>query len=73
MRIFTGMDWEGCLSYWSKMTSIPKKEFKVRLNDGGTRGKTRYGMCRIGVRKGDCTLKLMHSLIDQVYNELMKR
>jgi hypothetical protein len=73
MRIFTGMDREECLNYWSRITKISKKEFIIRFNDGGTKGKTRYGMCRITIKKGDSALKLFHALIDQVFLELMKK
>jgi hypothetical protein len=70
MRIFSGMNEKECLDYWSKITKIPKKHFSIRFNDGGTRGKTRYGLCRITVKKGSNTLKLMHSLIDKIFEEI---
>ena len=66
MRIFTGMDEEECLAYWSKITSIPKSNFIIRFNDGGSSGKTKFGMCRITVRKGHQTLKIIHSLREQI-------
>jgi biotin operon repressor len=72
IRIFTGMSEIKSLNYWSKITDISKRKFRVRLNDGGTRGKTKYGMCRITVCKGAKTLKLIHSLIDQIYKEIIK-
>jgi hypothetical protein len=73
MRIFTGMNRVECLNHWSKITCIPKKDFVVRFNDGCTRGKTRHGMCRITVKKGDSTLKLIHALIEQIFAELMEK
>lgn len=73
MRIFSGMKEKECLEYWSKITQIPKNKFIIRFNDGGTSGKTRYGMCRISVRKGNSTLKLIHALIEQIFVELMKK
>lgn len=73
MRIYTGMDKDKCLDYWSSITKISKDKFTIRFNDGGTKGRTKYGMCRIIVRKGSDTLKLMHSLIDQFYNEIIKK
>lgn len=73
MRIFSGMDRKECLDYWSKVTRIPKNKFIIRFNDGGTKGRTKYGMCRISVKKGDSTLKLIHALIDQIFMELMKK
>lgn len=70
MRIFDGMRTDECLNYWAKVTEMPASCFKIRKNDGGTRGRTKYGMCRITVRKGGQTLKLFHALIDQIKREL---
>ncbi len=72
MRIFSGMDQNECLRYWSSVTGFPKDKFTVRINDGGTRGKTKYGMCRITVKKGANTLKLIHSLIKRLSNEIVE-
>lgn len=72
LRIFTGMDQTKCLNYWSNITKIPKHEFKIRFNDGGTSGRTKYGMCRVTVRKGSDVLKIIHSLIKQVSEEIIK-
>lgn len=70
MRIFTGMDRIECLSYWSTVTGIPKQNFKIRFNDGGTRGRTKHGLCRIFLRNGSQTLKILHALIDQIKQEM---
>lgn len=72
MRIFSGMDKKECLDYWSKITFIPKKNFIIRLNDGGTKCRTKYGMCRITIRKGHTSLKLLLSLRDCIYEEIIK-
>ena len=71
LRIFSGMNRNQCLNYWSKITKIPTRKFIVRLNDGGRRGRTKYGMCRIIVSKSSIFLKLMRSLIDQIFEELI--
>jgi len=72
MRIFSGMDKKECLNYWSHITKISKDKFLVRFNDGGKRGRTKYGMCRITIKKGSNVLKLMHSLRDQIFEKIMK-
>jgi hypothetical protein len=41
------------------------------MNDGGTRGRTKYGMCRVGVKKGGQFLKLMHALIDLSFEKMI--
>jgi hypothetical protein len=66
LRIFTGMDGPICLAHWSKITKIPADRFKVYLNDGGSRGRSPFGMCRITISKagkGGNILKLIHSVI----------
>lgn len=70
MRIFSGMDKKESLKYWSDITGITKGNFLVRFNDGGKRGKTKHGMCRITVRKGGYILKILHSLIGEIFNEM---
>ena len=73
MRIFSGMNRTECLNYWSRITRIPKHKFTIRFNDGGTRGRTKYGMCRVRVQKGGNTSKLIQSLIDQISDEIIKK
>lgn len=73
IRIYSGMNKKECLDYWSRITKIPKHKFIIRFNDGGTKGKTEYGMCRITVKKGGNVLKLIQSLIDQTFEEIIKK
>ena len=69
MRIYSGMNKKVCLNYWSKITKFPKSKFVIRFNDGGKSGKTKYGMCRIEVKKSGDLLKLALSVIDEVCRE----
>jgi len=73
LRIYSGMSEKECLNYWACITKIPKHEFIVRLNDGGTKGRTTYGMCRITVKRGSNVLKLIQSLINQIFEEVIKK
>lgn len=70
VRYFTGMDKNRCLSFWSKVTKIPKKNIKTYYNDGGNRGRTEFGICRIGVRKSGYLFKLVRSIIENISNNL---
>lgn len=72
IRIYSGMNREASLNYWSRITGIPKHKFVVRFNDGGTKGRTKYGMCRITVKKGSNVLKLIQSLIDQIFEQIIE-
>jgi hypothetical protein len=73
IRIYSGMGKKECLDHWSRATKIPKHKFIIRFNDGGTRGRTKYGMCRITVKKGSNILKLIQSLINQIFEEIIKK
>lgn len=73
LRIFSGMDEAKSLEYWSTVTHIPKNRFLIRLNDGGTKSRTQFGMCRITVRKGHKILKLIQSIIELVSSETIKK
>jgi hypothetical protein len=71
MRTFTGMDQQECLKYWSAELGVDATKFIIRYNDGGVSGKAKYGMCRITLKKGRKTLKLMHSLIRLAFSDIM--
>lgn len=71
VRYFTGMNRIKCLEYWSKVTEVPKNQIKMYYNDGGSRGRTEFGMCRIAVRKGGYLFKLVRSLIKNITKEII--
>lgn len=71
IRMFSGMNQRECLNYWSYITNIPKNKFCIRINDGGTRGRTKCGMCRITLKRGSKVLKIIHSLIEQIPNKII--
>ena len=66
VRIFSGMKRQECLKHWSSVAHKPIADIKLRINDGGTSGKKKYGICRIEILKGHKTLKLMHALVDNI-------
>ena len=70
VRYFTGMNKNKCKNYWSETTGVPKKKLKMYYNDGGTRGRSEYGMCRLSVRKSAYLLKVVKSLITNISNNL---
>lgn len=58
IRIYEDLDTDICLNYWSELTGIPKSKFvNVNVLKGHKRGKLKYGMCRVRVRKGGDLLK----------------
>jgi len=70
IRYFTGMNKDLCLEYWSDQLEINIKYVKMYYNDGCTRGKSLYGMCRLTVKKGGYILKLLKSMISLVAAEI---
>lgn len=73
IRIFTGMSESVCAAHWSQVINIPAKRIDVRFNDGGSSGKSKFGICRITVKKGQAELKLMHALISKTVQEVLRR
>ncbi len=71
IRIFDNLNKRECVAYWSRVTGLPKKKFMIYLNDGATKGKARYGICRLAVRKSGNLFKLTSSLIDSIYGEVV--
>lgn len=70
VRYFTGMDKNKCVNFWSDVTGVPKKQIRTYYNDGGSRGRTEFGMCRVGVQKSGYLFKLMRSIIENISNNL---
>lgn len=70
VRYFTGMDHDKCLDHWFRATGISKQRINMYYNDGGRRGKSPFGICRVNVAKGGYLLKIIQSLIGKVDQNL---
>ena len=72
-RLVSRMDKDHCIKHWSRVTGIPVSNMRLFINDGGSRSRTQYGMCRIAIGKGGANaLKLVYSLIDLYSDEVLK-
>lgn len=72
LRIFEDLDKKECLNFWSGVTGVSLEEkTKVEVRTGSKKGKLRYGMCRLRVRKSGPILKEMTALIERI-GELAK-
>lgn len=71
VRYFTGMNRSACLTHWAKATKLPKEVIKMYYNDGGNRGKSPFGICRVTIKKGGFTHKVIWSLIHQIQKEAL--
>ncbi len=70
IRYFTGMNRNKCLKHWSKVTKVPKKQINMYYNDGGNRGRTEFGICRVTVKKSGYLFKVVRSLIIDIPKEI---
>lgn len=69
IRIFEDLDQKKSLSFWSKITGIPKEKFtSVNILRGKKKGKLQYGMCRIRMTKGGDVLKYIKALNKKITN-----
>lgn len=66
VRYFTGMNPDICRTHWAVATGIPKTNINMYYNDGGARGKSPFGICRINIRKGSYMLKVVQALIRNI-------
>jgi hypothetical protein len=66
IRYFTGMNRRNCFQFWSKCTGVPKQRVRMYYNDGGSVGRTPYGICRVLVKKGAQEFKVIQALIRQI-------
>ena len=71
VRYFTCMNKNKCLEHWSQVTGVSKNHIRMYYNDGYHRGRTEFGMCRIGVKKSSYLFKLVRSLINGLVNEII--
>ncbi len=73
IRYFTDMNKEICFRHWQKVTGIPKENISMYYNDGGKRGRSPFGICRLRVKKGGYLSKVVQSLIKTVIDEAINR
>ena len=70
-RIFSDMDRNDVLKFWSTITLVPVSEFRtIEVIHGKEKGKLKYGMCRVRVRKAQAFFKSIMSMIECVKSEL---
>lgn len=70
VRYFTGMDETSCRNHWSTITKCPPEQIRMRFNDGGTTGRSPFGICRLRIRKSGKIFKIIQCLIKKVPNNL---
>lgn len=67
VRIYEDIEKRNAVSFWSRTLGMPVKQISnVNVLKGRKKGKLKYGMCRIRVRKGGFYLKTLQSIIQLV-------
>lgn len=66
IRINDQMDSNKCVAYWKKVTKFPSKNISVNINNKQNKTKTKYGICRLTLKKGGYRLKLTDALIKEL-------
>ena len=70
VRYFTGMDETTCRNHWADIIGCPTDQIRMRFNDGGTIGRSPFGICRLRLRKSGNIFKIIQCLIKEVPNNL---
>lgn len=72
LRIYEDISAKDAIVYWSKILKLPQKQFTgVNVIYGKKKGKLKYGMCRIRVRKSAKYFKLIMSIISHMKSSLL--
>ncbi len=70
-RIFSDMNRDEVLRFWSGITAVPVSEFRtIEIIHGKEKGKLKYGMCRVRVQKAQTFFKSIMSMIECIKSEL---
>ncbi len=65
VRTFTDMDYPSCVKYWSKVTGLDEKSINLHKNGLTSRGSSAYGVCRLTIKRGGYTLKVLKEVVAQ--------
>lgn len=66
IRIFKDLNKKRCSNFWSKLVGFPKEKITFNILEGSKKGKLKYGMCRIRIKKGGLLLKKFSAIIDKI-------
>ncbi|MBI2023438.1 hypothetical protein HYT01_02660 [Candidatus Giovannonibacteria bacterium] len=69
VRIYEDLNRSACLRFWTGITGIKLgKHTSINILKGSKKGKLRYGMCRVRVKKGGMLLKELCAINNRVIN-----
>lgn len=67
LRIYEDMDRQKVINYWANLLGIKNSEIQnVNILKGKKKGKLKYGLCRLRIKRGGNHFKFMMSMIDLI-------
>lgn len=66
IRVTDHLDTKACLDHWKKITRLPAENICLNINNEQNKTKTKYGICRLTLKKGGYRLKLTNALIKNI-------
>lgn len=74
LRIYEDVDHKQAVIFWAREFSVPIEKIKIaEILNGKKRGKLRFGMCRIRLRKSGEYFKLIMAMIESIREEISPR
>ncbi|MDO8486427.1 MAG: hypothetical protein Q7S77_01890, partial [Candidatus Staskawiczbacteria bacterium] len=75
IRVYEDLDKNECVQYWLKISGLKHELKDISVNElkGSKKGKLKYGMCRVRVKKGGLLLKKFISIISRIDNLIGSR
>ena len=59
------------IRYWRRITGLPAKNIYLDINSKQNRGRSKYGICRITLRKGGYVLKLVNCINSELTSKIL--
>lgn len=67
LRLFSDINKTEAVNFWTKELNLTKNSItKFEIIEGKKKGKLKYGMCRVRIKKGGKHFKLIMSMIDLI-------
>ena len=66
IRVTDIMNTKKCLKYWKQVTKLPLQNIHININNKQNKSKTKYGVCRVTIKKGGYGLKVTHAIINEI-------
>jgi len=72
IRLYNNINEKEAIKYWSNILELRKNQFyNIELIKGNKKGKLKFGMCRLRIKKSSKEFKLLMSLINTVKDHIL--